>query len=129
MKELLRDGIYACGTVRAYRKGLPKIQIQYNKSKKGDSEGRVCTTELSSLKWRNNRCIQLLTNFHNLDISSFTRKNKDGSTISVSCPLAVTNYNTHMGYVDYADMLNSYYKIDRKSHKWWHRIFSFFYRW
>ncbi|XP_008189097.2 piggyBac transposable element-derived protein 4-like, partial [Acyrthosiphon pisum] len=127
MEELLQDGIYACGTVRANRKGLPKIQIQDKKLKKGDSEGRVSTTGVSWLKWRDNRCIQLLSNFHNPDdISSCTRKNKDGSTISISCPLAVTNYNTHMGYVDYADMLKSYYEIDRKSQKWWHRIFFHF---
>eukprot|EP00102_Acyrthosiphon_pisum_P020738 XP_016657948.1 PREDICTED: piggyBac transposable element-derived protein 4-like [Acyrthosiphon pisum] len=127
MEELLQDGIYACGTVRANRKGLPKIQIQDKKLKKGDSEGRVSTTGVSWLKWRDNRFIQLLSNFHNPDdISSCTRKNKDGSTISISCPLAVTNYNTHMGYVDYADMLKSYYEIDRKSHKWWHRIFFHF---
>ena len=28
-----------------------------------------------------------------------------------------------MSYVDKADMLKSIYEIDRKSHKWWHRIF------
>ncbi|KAL4154020.1 hypothetical protein QTP88_001853 [Uroleucon formosanum] len=108
MEELLQDGIYACGTVQANRKELPKIQIQDKKLKKGDSEGRVSTTGVSRLKWRDNRCIQLLSNFHNPDdISSCTRKNKDGSTISISCPLAVTNYNTHMGYVDYADIESS----------------------
>lgn len=31
-----------------------------------------------------------------------------------------------MGYVNYADMLKSYYEIDRKSHKWWHKIFFHF---
>lgn len=31
-----------------------------------------------------------------------------------------------MGYVDKADMLKSIYEIDRKSKKWWHRIFFHF---
>jgi hypothetical protein len=41
MEELLHDGIYDCGIVRANRKGLDK------KLKKGDSEGRVSTTGVS----------------------------------------------------------------------------------
>lgn len=28
-----------------------------------------------------------------------------------------------MGYVDYDNMLKSYYELYRKSHKWWYRIF------
>ena len=44
----------------------------------------------------------------------------------VSCPLLAKNYNIHMGYVDKADMLKSFYEISRKSKKWWHRIFWHF---
>nr|CAH7735824.1 unnamed protein product [Callosobruchus chinensis]CAH7754795.1 unnamed protein product [Callosobruchus chinensis] len=38
----------------------------------------------------------------------------------------VKDYNCHMGYVDKFDMLKSLYEVDRKSHKWWHRIFFHF---
>ncbi|KAJ8950040.1 hypothetical protein NQ314_008046 [Rhamnusium bicolor] len=31
-----------------------------------------------------------------------------------------------MGGVDKADMLKSRYEVDRKSKKWWHRIFFYF---
>jgi len=54
------------------------------------------------------------------------RKAKDGSSASITCPAMVKDYNKNMGYVDYADMTKSYYEIDRKSHKWWHRIFFYF---
>lgn len=37
-----------------------------------------------------------------------------------------SDYNKHMGYVDHADRLLSCYKIDRKSKKWWFRIFWHF---
>jgi len=30
----------------------------------------------------------------------------------------VKDYNNHMGYVHYADMMRSYYEIDRKNHIW-----------
>lgn len=38
----------------------------------------------------------------------------------------VKDYNSHMGYVDKADQMKSYYEIDRKSKKWWLRIFWHF---
>ncbi|CAH1957866.1 unnamed protein product [Acanthoscelides obtectus] len=44
----------------------------------------------------------------------------------VACPQMVIEYNTHMGYVDKFDMLKSLYELNRKSHKWWHRIFFYF---
>lgn len=127
MEELLNDGIYGCGTVRANRKHLPINQKEDKLFKKGDSEGRVSMTGVSWIKWKDNRCIQFLSNFHNPDhITLCKRRNKDRSISQIRCPQVIFDYNKHMGYVDYADMLKSYYQIDRKSHKWWHRIFFHF---
>lgn len=52
--------------------------------------------------------------------------NKDGSTIAITCPLMIQDYNRHMGYVDKADALKSYYELKRRSKKWWPRIFYHF---
>lgn len=87
--------------------------------KRGDSGGRVSTTNVSWVKWKDNRPIQFLSNYHDPDhLTSCLRKAKDGSSASIKCPTRVKNYNKNMGYVDYADMMKSYYEIDRKSHKW-----------
>ncbi|KAK3758964.1 hypothetical protein RRG08_005590 [Elysia crispata] len=43
--------------------------------------------------------------------------------MEVSCPMAIKDYNCNMGGVDKADMLCSLYGMDRKSRKWWHRLF------
>jgi len=95
--------------------------------KKGDSEGRILTTGVAWIKWRDNRTIQFLSNFHNsLSISDWKRKNKDGSISIIKCPLAIKDNNSHMGHVDFADMLKSCYEINRKSKKWWHRVFFHF---
>lgn len=51
---------------------------------------------------------------------------KDGSIIQILAPKIAIDYNSCMGYVDKADMLKSTYELDRKSHKWWHRIFWHF---
>ena len=37
--------------------------------------------------------------------------------------MPIVDYNKHMGYVDLSDMLKGSYDIDRKSKKWWMRIF------
>lgn len=38
----------------------------------------------------------------------------------------VNDYNKHIDHVDKSDMYKSCYEIDRKSKKWWHRIFWHF---
>jgi hypothetical protein len=38
----------------------------------------------------------------------------------------VKDYNENMGSVDKADMLKALYEVNRKSRKWWHRIFWYF---
>lgn len=104
-------------------KNLPKNQILDKNMQKGESEGRLSSTGVSWIKWRDNRTIQFLSNYHNPDhITTCNRKAKDGSKIVINCPQAVKDYNQHMGYVDKADMLKSCYQINRKSRKWWHRI-------
>ncbi|KAI4886180.1 hypothetical protein NFI96_029510 [Prochilodus magdalenae] len=51
---------------------------------------------------------------------------KDGTQIIIPCPKSVADFNKHMGCVDKADMLKSLYAVDRKSRKWWHRLFCHF---
>lgn len=55
-----------------------------------------------------------------------TRRNRDGSVEDVSCLLICNLYNKYMGYVDKFYMLLSLYQIDKKFHKWWHKIFWYF---
>ena len=59
-------------------------------------------------------------------ISEVNRRQKDGTLKVVACPKMAKDYNSHMGFVDKADMLKSFYEISRKSKKWWHRIFWHF---
>ena len=82
---------------------------------------------ISLVKWMDTKAVSFISNFelpsHEVPIY---RKNKDGSTTVVSGPSVASSYRNHMGAVDKADMLKSLYEIDRKSHKWWHRIFFHF---
>ena len=68
--------------------------------------------------------ILFLSNHHDPNIiSSVNRRQKNGTLEEITCPQPLADYNRNMAFVDKADMLKSTYEIDRKSKKWWHRIF------
>lgn len=125
-RDLLADGIYACGTVRKGRKYYPELKVDKH-MKRGDIDWRVSTDGLAALKWMDRRTVLFLGNYHDPSIMEVvSRKQKNGNTEEIPCPVMVKHYNKHMGYVDRFDMLKSIYEIDRKAHKWWHRIFFYF---
>ena len=122
MDFLKSKDVYACGTVRPVRKGLP--DLARNKSlARGQFDFRTTPQGLIYVKWRDNRCVHFLSNFHGTEPVVLQRTQRDGSKIEVSAPNAVADYNSKMGGVDKADMLRSIYDLDRKSRKWWHRLF------
>ena len=53
------------------------------------------------------------------------RRNAGGKVVRVEKPKAVVMYNEHMGGVDRADQLRSYYSACRPSHKWYRYLFWF----
>lgn len=65
----------------------------------------------------------LLTNCHNHKIGTTERTQKDGTKKTFDCPEAFIYYNRFMAGVDKADQYSTYYEIDRKSNKWWKRVF------
>lgn len=95
--------------------------------KRGQSDWKVSKDGIVYLKWMDRKGVLFLSNYHDPSESQTTsRRRKDGSLEEVSCPTLVKDYNANMGFVDKMDMLKSIYEIDRKSKKWWHRIFWYF---
>lgn len=121
--ELLNKQIYACGTVNPTRKNLPKL-CDDKKMTQGDYDWATSQTGLVAMKWKDKKCVHLLSNFHDPNsLTDVERRQKDGTVKSVKCPSAIQDYNQNMNCVDKLDQLKGSYEIDRKSHKWWHRIF------
>ena len=114
MEYLLQHQVCGGGTVRADRKYLPK-------NLKGDT--LLQYGGLMFYKWKDNKSVNVLSNFHGPESSNVLRTQKDGTRKEFGCPVAVKDYNTYMGGADNADMLISFYGLPRKSKKWWHRIF------
>ena len=59
------------------------------------------------------------------ETGSVTRRQKDGSRISVPCPISVVDYNKFMGGVDRGDQIRGYYSCRTKCRKFYKYIFYF----
>lgn len=60
------------------------------------------------------------------EVSTVSRKQKDGTRKTLDCPEAVKLYNKYMGGVDMADAMRRLYTCSRKSkNKWYMRLFWF----
>ena len=146
LRILFENGIFALGTLRVKRKDMPPIFSQLKKfpkhlkfkgknyslatKRKVSERGNFLFTykkRVSVVKWRDNRDVMLASNcIHPDDVTFVHRKLKDGKKIEVACPAAIRRYNEIMAGVDRSDQLRAYYKLGRKSVKWWHRILYHF---
>ncbi|CAH1962173.1 unnamed protein product [Acanthoscelides obtectus] len=124
METLLKDGIYALGTVRSNRKNLPDTYKDKTKLQRGEfmfeTKGKI-----SAIKWMDSKNVYVLTNyFYPKDTTTVLRRNKAGERQTVHCPKVVAEYNRIMGGVDTSkfDQLHERYAVGRRSTKWWHGI-------
>ncbi|KAG4076030.1 hypothetical protein HA402_014029 [Bradysia odoriphaga] len=119
--HLQRTIPFACvGTVMTNRKNLPQITV---KLQRGESKA-VCSEDgIIYYKWQDTKEVSLLINCHSHIIETADRKQKDGSYISFDCPQAFVFYNQFMAGVDKADQYSTTYEVDRKSNKWWKRVY------
>lgn len=126
LETLQSKEIYASGTINPIRKYMPVFRADRN-MKQGEFDYSVSNKGLLAIKWKDKRCVNLLSNYHRPDdTSSVKRKNKDGHVDDVPCPKLLIDYNKYMNGVDKFDQNKGTYEINRKSRKWWHRIFFYF---
>ena len=125
LTELESNGISLCGTYRTNRIGFPKELTDketLKKMKRGDVVARY-KGNTSCVVWMDKRPVYLVSNAFMPDTTSVKRKNADGFTSLISCPVGVANYNRYMGGVDLTDQLKGSYGYNRKSKRWWFRLF------
>ena len=122
VEYLKTENIFACGTIRSNRKYLPSNLTTDKVMNRGDFDYRVSSQEIVYFKWKDNKPVHIISNFHKTEKTKLLRRQRDGSRVEFPCPTAVKDYNAYMGGVDKADMLCSIYGLSRKSKKWWHRI-------
>jgi hypothetical protein len=125
-EDLLEHQVYACGTVRTNRKGLP-AGIKYAGSLQKQGDQKVWQKGgLNAAIWRDKKAVAFLfTNCGPDQTTTVARKQRDGSVNEVECPLACGNYTRNMGGVDRHDQFRAQYTVARKSKKWWRYLFWF----
>lgn len=81
---------------------------------------------ITAIKWQDTRDVSVLTTAHHpREVVFVKRTQKDGSRQDILCPKAIASYTLTMGGVDHFDHFRSSYPIDRKSRKYWMRLFIF----
>ena len=62
--------------------------------------------------WQDKRPVHILSTLSQLgECDSVTRRERDGSQVSLSCPTAILTYTKYMGGVDLGDQLRKYYCV------------------
>ncbi len=106
------------------RKNLPKDLKEEKVMARGEFDYAISNDGIYCVKWKDKRSVCVLSSLEEpLVVTEIGRKEKDGNTTTVPCPNAIIKYNKNMGFVDMFDQLKSFFEIDRKGKKWWHRIF------
>jgi hypothetical protein len=126
LKYLYSRGVYACGTIRANRKGLP-VEILPKRLKLKKHECRLGQfDELTFLAWQDTKPVCFLSNFHcPTEMGQVNRRGEDRLRHPVDVPTIVPDYQQNMRGVDLCDQRVGYYLPTLKSVKWWRRLFFY----
>ena len=128
LQDLLKCGLYGCGTIRTHRRGFPNPLKLLSKKGLGETS-RNRTYQDSNLTvtvWQDNKPVTIAASNSDPTVStSVFRKNRDGSRVEVPCTQSVASYNQFMGGVDRNDQLRGYYSVRMKCRKVYKYIFWF----
>ena len=127
--ELLQSKLYACGTIRQNRKGFPEdLKGNWKKDEKLATYRHILTVSLAyiGVTWKDNKVVTVLSsNVQPGEVDTCKRKQKNGTHMQLSCPVAVVEYVKYMRGVDQNDQLRTYYLVRLKSRKFYKYIFWF----
>ena len=117
--DLLKHKTGACGTVRSNRLGFPKQLQGKMKMKRGEAKFLQCK-EITAVRWFDKRDVFALSSLHGNEMVAVTCR---GNSEPVNKPKLIADYNVNMSGVDRCDQLLVYYALNRKTTKWWKRLF------
>ena len=87
------------------RESMTEISEQAKRFQRGGSTFCQCGNVVAT-SWKNNRVVNDVSTLASPnETTTVNRRNKDGTTMAVPCPVCVALYNKYMGGVDYADQL------------------------
>lgn len=117
--------IWCIGTIMANRLHGCTMKGDKQLAFRGDFDyATECNSGIVAVKWKDTATVTLVSSFVGPEpcgeISRWSAK--DRQKVKIPCPQIVLEYNKHMGGVDLSDMLNSLYRVEHKSSRWYLRI-------
>nr|XP_039261358.1 piggyBac transposable element-derived protein 4-like [Styela clava] len=117
---LSQRNTYAVGTCMINRKEMPKEYLGQNLRR-----GSILSCrrgKLLALKWKDKKDVIMLSTVHNDAMTTVSVRAPGGRKDKLK-PVIVDDYNRHMGGVDKSDQMLSYYGTNRKTVKWYIKMF------
>ena len=111
----------AVGMYNKNRRNVAKLSEKF--TTKGESKMAVCKKGLLCVHWKDTKDVRLMSNCHEPAETTTNRKQKKGTVKEVAGPVPIAFYNEYIGGVDHADQMIGLYDLDRKTRKWWHKVF------
>ena len=113
-EELYEKKTLACGTVRQDRKGMPSaIMTKFTPNYTRGQSTFLKYKNVTVVRWKDKRDVFALSTFHgNACNDELPHK-----------PEMIETYNQFINGVDRADQLLTYDSLNKKSHKWWKKVF------
>ncbi|KAG8258922.1 hypothetical protein J6590_108260 [Homalodisca vitripennis] len=119
--NILNTISHPCGaTCISNRKNMPHFD---KKLEKGEFDFLGNDLGVLAARWKDSKEFVVLSNFHKNTVTNVQRMQKNGEKQLVPCPESTAFYNEIMGGVDLSDQKVSIYDFDRKSKKWWKKVF------
>jgi len=115
-KKLLERNTYCISTVRKNRKHMP---VMKQKLKNGEVETFSCNDVLVE-RWKDKRDVTMLNSFIPHYMELVQTKNPKNTREK---PKSVLSYNLNMGGIDQIDRAVKCYENQRKSTKWYKKVF------
>lgn len=110
----------AVGTLMRNRKNVPKFT---GNLERGESEFQFNENGSLVCRWQDTKEVLAISNCFSDEITLIKRTMKDGTKKEFSSPTMLKFYNEHMGGVDLTDQYVGLYDFDRRSNKWWKKVF------
>lgn len=114
---MLDKNTYCTGTLRINLRENPK-EVSKKKLKKGKIIS-VFKNGIHVGKWKDKREVMYITTEYESEMDIFVNKRGD----EIQKPSAILEYNKYMSGVDHQDQLLSYYPCERKTIRWYKKLF------